>query len=190
MALAGIIGGGAGLLAGSQLGPDYDVDATKPQDMMSERQEEYRGGLRDVFEERMTRTGPTALEEAMRQRAMEQQERQRRRSGDELSRALEQRGIQDSGVAATGQQQLARQLSEGQAEVDRNLMQQSAQRRQQYSGLASQLSGQDLQAASQAAQAQTQADMAAEQADQQQWQTMMRGLGTMMGGWAQGGFQT
>lgn len=188
MALAGIIGGGLALGATSMMQDDYDVDATKPQEMMSERQTEYRDTLRDIFEERATRTGPTALEEAMRQRAIEQQERQRRVAGNEMMRALEKRNVQ-GGVSSTAQNQLARQLMQRQAETDRDLMQQSMQRRGKYSGLASQLSGQDLQAASQAASAQTQADVQTEKMEAQQQQSLIGGLSTMMGGWAQGGFQ-
>lgn len=171
------------------LGGDVDVDKGwfDPQNYMTEEQEGYRGWARETARERATRQGPTAFEEALRARAMENVERQQRRSTREIEQGLAERGIRDSGVTATAQGQISREAQTQRAETERDIMGMGQERRQMALQEASRISGQDLQAASNAAGYYGQAQTKAEQQESQFAMELMKGLGAAGQSYARGG---
>lgn len=157
-----------------------------PHRFMTSEEKSYRDWLRESFRSRAERTGPTALEEALRERAMEGIAQQRRQGQQQLEQALAKRGIQSSGVVGQGVQDISSQALNQQAKRETQLEQLAARRQQQALANALGMSGQALQASGRGAQsyggAQAKADIAAAEsqnrAARQFGGMLTKGLGT------------
>lgn len=135
-------------------GADAVPDFTTPREQLTSEEQDFRQQIRGVIEDLLGGTAQDdPLVRAMRAGTREQISQQQQRGEEQLTGQLEQRGLQDSGIAAEALTNLGTQGLQAQTDAERQLQQLLSQRQMQGISQGRGLSGQDINLASGGAQA-------------------------------------
>lgn len=169
-------------------GADAVPDFTTPREQLTDEERQFRTRIRETLQGLLGGTAQDdPLVRAMRAGTREQISQQQQRGEEQLTGQLEQRGLQDSGIAVEALTNLGTQGLQAQTDAERQLQQLLSQRQMQGISQGRGLSGQDINLAGAGADALNQQFAAEAQAEQQRAGNIQQALGTAAGFFAGGG---